>query len=148
MLIFGIWYMTNPKRSARLAEALLSNVAAFSVTAWRRHVSMNGTLLLSGVEAHTDDGGWGGRERVSASDAAVFGERDRVRFDWLSLLSGQLTATQLTAIQPTLFLVEDTGTEQWNYEKMPGNQREEAPRSSQKAGRGGDLPVIVLRTRW
>ena len=94
VLLFGAgWYVTNPKRISRLSESLLSKVLGGHVTVKSGRLSLSGTLLLSGVELRTAD-----PEPMPGGDVPIFSaEQIEARFDWVGLLSGQLTATQLVA---------------------------------------------------
>src|SRR5205814_1686815 len=140
LFLLSIWYVTNPKRISRLAETLLSNVLGGRVTVKSGHLSFSGTLLLSGVELQTDP--------VNGKSMPIFSaDQIEARFDWASLLSGQLKATQLTAIHPTLYLVEDRDTERWNYERYraPSSTEPSLPVPQVSTVKTPSLPVIVLR---
>ncbi len=143
LLIWGGWYITNPKRISRMSAALLSDVLGGPVTVGSARLSFSGTLLLTSVELRTAKG----PESLPLLEA----DQIEARFDWLSLLSGQLRATQLTAIRPKLFLIEDRVTGRWNYERLRAGSGESggsgpsgAPGAA-AAPRGIFLPVIVLR---
>src|ERR1035437_6541442 len=110
LLIFGVWYITNPQRIGRMSEVLLSNVLGGPVTVRSGHLSLSGTLLLSGVELGAGEG--------KATLPLLSADSIEASFDWLSLLSGQLRAPQLTAVRPTLYLIEDRATDRWNYERL------------------------------
>ena len=136
IILLGVWYVTNPKRISRMSAALLSNVFGGPVTVKSGHLSFSGTLQLSGVELRAGEG---------AESLPLFSaDQLEARFDWLSLLGGQLRATQLTAVRPTLSLIEDRATERWNYERL---RPAEKPATSQPAAgpRPMTLPVMILR---
>src|SRR5205085_1739033 len=91
LIVVGFWYITRPARISRLSETLLSRVLGGDVKVRTGRLSLAGTLLLSGVELTTPD-------RAPGGDVPLFSaENVEVRFDWLTLLSGQLSATQLVA---------------------------------------------------
>lgn len=140
LLIFGVWYLTNPQRIGRMSEVLLSNVLGGPVTVRSGHLSLSGTLLLSGVELGAGEG--------KATLPLFSADSIEARFDWLSLLSGQLRATQLTAVRPTLYLIEDRATDRWNYERLRTPRAAETQASGEApaaAARPAALPVIILR---
>ncbi|HVX86696.1 MAG TPA: hypothetical protein VH253_18075 [Phycisphaerae bacterium] len=139
-LIGGVWYITNPDRISRLSEALLSNVLGGKVTVASGHLSWSGTLVLQGVSLRTDDSGAGGH---GASMPVFAADQIEARFDWASLLEGRLRATQLTAVGPTLYLVEDQETGRWNYEDLRGAKNK--PEKPEAEKRPVALPVILLR---
>ena len=112
LLFAAAWYATRPARISRMAETLLSNVLGGNVSVASGHLSLAGTLLLSDVRVQTDPTSNGYPLPLFSADQI------EARFDWLSLLAGQLRATQLTAIRPTLYLVEDRQADHWNYEML------------------------------
>ena len=139
VLLTGGWWATSPRRVSHMAEVLLSNLLGGQVEVQSGRISISGTLLLSGVQLKTEKG----------SDPAltVFAADElELRFDWLSLLTGQLHATQVTAVHPSLILIEDRRTERWNYERLLSAQRDTGGVTA-RGGMGGRLalPVIVLR---
>ena len=138
-LIGGIWFVTNPQRISRMTQILLSNVLGADVEVKSGHLSFAGTLQLTGVEVKM---GRGNEPRTTLLAA----DQVEMRFDWLSLLVGQLKASQITAIRPRLNLVEDRATQRWNYERW---EREPGPNqpgeSAGVAALAGNLPVIILR---
>jgi hypothetical protein len=133
LLIGAGWYITNPARISRLSAALLSRVLGGNVTVRSGHLSASGTLLLSGVEVRA--------QNTPPSEPPIFtAAHIEARFDWFSLLSGQLSATQLVATTPVFRPIEDPSTGHWNYERLRPDFG--APAAGQT--RGLLLPVIVL----
>ncbi len=132
-MISGGWYVTRPERVSRLSQILLGNVLNGDVVVGQGRLSLEGTLQLSGVEL---------RKKLNGQSVRLFhADQVEMRFDWLSLLSGQLRATQLTAVRPTLYLVEDQQSGKWNFEsQMAGTKTQ--PSSSPIVS---SLPVIILR---
>ena len=141
LVVWGAWYVTNPARVGRLAEVLLTNVFGGPVTVSHARLSFSGTLLLSGVELRTSRG------------LPVFSADEiEARFDWVSLVAGRLSATQLVAVKPTLFLVEDPATGHWNYQQLRSEHAAEAGAgASVESHRVASpavapaLPVVILR---
>lgn len=134
LLIGGVWYVTHPKRISAMAQALLSNVLGGKVNIASGEVSWSGTLQLTGVTLSTGEG---------AQELPLFtADQVEVRFNWVSLLVGQLRATQITAMRPTLHLIENQATQRWNYQRLG---------TGGSGGQGGggaaplQLPVIMLR---
>jgi hypothetical protein len=134
LLLGGGWYLTNPTRVSRLSASLLSRVLGGNVTVRNGHLSLAGTLRLSGVEVRADG--------APPTEAPVFSAAQiEARFDWFSLLSGQLSATQLVATTPVFQPIEDPASGQWNYERL----RPDFGSTSSGSAKGVTLPVIVLR---
>ncbi len=137
LFIAGFWYLTNPARVSRLSEALLSRVLGGTVTVRSAHLSLSGTLILSGIEVRTDDPSPAGAVPIFTA------EQIEARFDWFSLLSGQLSATQLVATTPVFQPIEDRQTGQWNYERLRPGFSSGTPGSGPSKGLA--LPVVILR---
>lgn len=132
----GGWYVTRPERVSRLSQILLANVLNGDVQVGYARLSLEGTLQLSGVELKT---------KQSDQMVRLFrADQVEMRFDWLSLFSGQLRATQITAVRPTLYLVEDQQSGKWNFERSADFARTQ-PTSGQVPGIVTSLPVILLR---
>lgn len=156
LLLGGGWYVTNSSRVSRMSETLLSRVLGAKVSVRSGRVSFSGTLLLSGVEVRTADAGAAGSS--PAADLPIFtAEQLEVRFDWLSLLSGKLTATQLVATTPVFRPIEDPNTGHWNYERLGigAINTESGPAMTRPGGASGgagmNLPVVILkdaRVKW
>lgn len=140
IFIGGVWYLTNPARISRLSEVLLSRALGGNVSVQSGHLSWSGTLLLSGVEVRTAD-----PEPSPTAGLPIFSaEQIEARFDWFSLFTGQLSATQLVATKPVFRAVEDPVTGHWNYERLRAPSR--TPRDRQAGGNQGlSLPVVLLR---
>ncbi len=105
----GGWYLANPQRISQMAGLLLSRVLGGKVTIKSGKISLTGEIVLSGVRLRTR-GGHGPAAAIFSAD------RLAVRFNWLSLLTGRLRASQLTAIHPVVNLVDDRDTGRWNYQ--------------------------------
>ncbi len=113
-------------------------------------MSWSGTLLLSGVDVRTADA-----EPVPDGDIPIFSaEQIEARFDWFSLLSGQLSATQLVATRPVFRPIENPETGHWNYERLRppvvsrGSQSQSATEPTGAASPDAlpfSLPVVMLR---
>lgn len=140
LLLVGLWYVTNPKRISRLSEVLLSRVLGGNVKVQTGHLSLSGTLILQGIEVRTPESA----DATVESAVPIFtAEQIEARFDWLSLFSGQLNATQLVATTPVFGPIENRDTGHWNYELLrPGFGGSSSTPSSHK---GLSLPVVVLR---
>jgi hypothetical protein len=149
----GLVYVTRPARISALSETLLSKVLGGHVTVKHGRLSWSGTLLLSGVEVRTAD-----PEPTPGSELPIFSaEQIEARFDWLSLLSGQLSATQLVAKVPVFRPIENRETGHWNYERLrpaaggaKGPEKRE-PAAAAPARREIPLPVVIVqnaRVEW
>jgi hypothetical protein len=141
-LIGGVWYITNSKRICMMAEALLSAVLGGEAHVGDGHLSLAGTLELTDVHLKTPGPAGESLDLFSA-------EQVEMRFDWISLLTAQLRATQITAVKPTLYLIEDRATGRWNYERLqraPGPEGGGAEHAmGQPTALITSLPFIVLR---
>lgn len=132
----GGWYVTRPERVSRLSQILLANVLNGDVEVGEARLSLEGTLQLSGVELKTKQSGK--MVRLFRADQV------EMRFDWLSLLSGHLRATQITAVRPTLYLVEDQQSGKWNFESAADLSSTRST-GTQAPAIVANLPVILLR---
>ncbi len=72
LILAGGWYVTRPARISRMAEGLLGNLLGGRVTVGSGHLSLSGTLLLSGVRVETQE------EKGAAGVAGVY-RRSRLR---------------------------------------------------------------------
>jgi hypothetical protein len=140
LLLGGMWLVTNPQRLSRLSEVLLSRVLGGNVRVRTARLSLSGTLIFSGVEVRPADS-----EPTATSDIPIFAaEQIEARFDWFSLLTGQLSATQLVATTPVFRAIEEQDAGHWNYERLrPEGMGGNKPRSGGKPGLS--LPVVILR---
>lgn len=107
-VVGGVFYMTNPRRLAGMAQILLSDALDGHVTVKSAHLSLSGILQLSGVRLVTHVGKV--KTELFSADAV------RVHFKWLGLISGKLAASRIRAIHPVLNLVDDTDVGRWNYQ--------------------------------
>ena len=144
LLIAGVWYLLNPKRISALAEILLSHVLDGRVTVQTGHLSLAGTLRLSGVALHTGPG-------LGQTNTLFSADQVEVSFNWLGLLTGRLHASRIMAIKARANLINNLDLHHWNYEALLKN-RAAAAAQSQPAATGAAplphlrrLPVIVLR---
>lgn len=151
LMFGGMWYVTNPARISRLSETLLSRVVGGHVSVTHARLSWSGTLLLSGVEVRTAD-----PEPTPGSELPVFSaEQIEARFDWLSLFSGQLKATQLVATTPVFRPIENRETGHWNYERLrpavPATGKAPEKTGAPSGARTMPLPVVIIqdaRVEW
>ena len=145
------WYLANPRRISQMAGILLSRVLDGHVTVRTGRISLAGTIRLSGVRMRT---------RHGHGPAATIFSADKVdvRFNWLSLLSGRLRASQIIAVHPVLNLVDDRDTGRWNYQSFlhfhhtsPVNSAPAGTTSVVASAGVRHLPSIDLRSaviRW
>lgn len=144
LLISGVWYLLNPKRISALAEILLSHVLDGRVTVQTGHLSLAGTLRLSGVALHTGPG-------LGLANTLFSAKQVEVSFNWLGLVTGRLHASRIMAIKARANLVNNLDLHHWNYEALLKSRAATATQS-QPAGSGAaplphlrHLPVIILR---
>ncbi len=137
----ALCYITNSTRISRLSEGMLSKALGGHVTVKGGHLSLSGTLLLSGVEVRTSD-----PEPTPGADVPIFtAQQIEVRFDWISLLSGQLSATQLVATTPVFRPIEDRESGHWNYERLRPPAGSAAAIAVPSGAGSSPLPVVMVR---
>ena len=136
-IIGGVIYMTSSRRLAGMAQILLSNALDGRVTVKSARLSFSGVIQLSGVRLVTDIG----RAKTELFSADVV----RVHFNWLSLVSGRLSASHIRAVHPVLNLVEDMDNGRWNYENFLRHPRRSgrARPSSATAPSGPTAPTPI-----
>ena len=141
-MVGGAWYLTNPNRISAMAGIVLSHVLGGRVTVKTGHLSLAGTLSLAGVRLKT------------RGDEPVLFAADRVemQFNWLSLFTGRLLATRISALRPTLNLIENRKTGRWNYQSLlKSHPLSSGAAVSTVTALRPRLPTIVLRdarVRW
>ena len=143
LLIGTVWYLTNPKRLSAMSGLLLSHVLGSHVTVANARVSWNGTLWLTGVKLQTKFGKMPTTTLFSAHQIEV-------HFYWFGLFRGRLRASQIVASHPTLQLIDDRDTSQWNYEGFVRSAAIAHPNRNE-ADRLTRLPTIILHhaiVRW
>ncbi|MEI7766405.1 MAG: hypothetical protein WCJ97_03085 [Phycisphaerae bacterium] len=135
-VIVGGWSITRPERISRLAGLALTNLVGHPVQIKEASLTWSGTLQLRGVEILSELGQEPWNQLLHAQELTL-------RFDWFSLLTGQLKLTQITAIHPTVRLTEQTeGHRGELVGMMPANSTQTTP--SMGAGLT-QLPVVLLR---
>ena len=141
-MVGGAWYLTNPNRISAMAGIVLSHVLGGRVTVKTGHLSLAGTLSLAGVRL------------ITRGDEPVLFAADRVemQFNWLSLFTGRLLATRISALRPTLNLIENRKTGRWNYQSLlQSHPLSSGAAVSTVTTLRPRLPTIVLRdarVRW
>ncbi len=140
-IIAILFYLMSPKRLSRMASIVLSNVLDGDVSVQSAHLSLAGTLQLTGVTLRTHSGSGPGRVLFSAHQV-------QLGFNWLGLITGRLHALRLVAIAPTLNLVHNLDTDRWNYQNFI---QKKSANSTIAPGPIHSLPVILLQhasIRW
>jgi AsmA-like C-terminal region len=138
LTIFGYIYLTDAQRVRSMASAYLSELLGGEVTIVKANLSIFEGLRLDDVTLRVD--------KTNGPDSIVFHARTfLIKFHPTQLLTGQLAATQIVAIDPVVYLVEDPTTHRWNYQRM---WRGEGP-IGRKRMNGSQglvvLPQIILR---
>jgi AsmA-like C-terminal region len=141
-LVGGVWFMVSPSRMSTMAGILLSHVLGGDVTIASSHLSLDGTLQLTGVKLKTHAG-------TDPEDILFSADNLQVSFNWLGLLTGHLEATEIDADRPVLNLVQNVDNGHWNYEAFLANRRPGLPTGG--AYDQTELPTINLNNaevRW
>ena len=136
-VLYAGWFVTRPARLSQMASVLLSEVIGGQVEVDSANISYSGTLILNGVTLRTDKG-------TDPALTVFSAEQLEVRFDWMSLVTGHLEATQITAIRAALHLTEDHQSGAWNYERLFTRQHRDSGDKDAPA-KLPVFPVIVLR---
>ena len=140
-IISALFYLMSPKRLSRMASIVLSHVLDGHVSVTSAHLSLAGTLQLTGVTLRP--------HRGSGPDQVLFSAHQvQLGFNWLGLITGRLHAQRLVAIAPTLNLVHNLDTDRWNYQNLI--QQRPLP-SAAAPSPIHSLPVILLQhatIRW
>jgi len=131
-IIFCYCWVTDPNRVRRMAESYLTDLLGGEVRIGRANLSIFEGLRLDDVTLLVD-----GRNRP---DSRVFHARTfLIRYHAKNLLAGELSATQIIAIDPVVMLVENPSTGQWNYQRM-----RRGAALSRHSRNGESLPTMVL----
>ena len=140
-IIAALFYLMSPKRLSRMASIVLSHVLDGHVFVASAHLSLAGTLQLTGVTLRTHRGNGPGQILFSAHQV-------QLGFNWLGLITGRLHAQRLVAIDPTLNLVHNLDTDRWNYQNLIQARKSPSAATSNPIH---SLPVILLQhatIRW
>ena len=110
-LIFGYWFLTQPKRVRRMAESYLSEFLGGPVTVGRASLGIFDGLRLDDVEVRVDSS--------DRPDSVLFQARAfLLSYDPAALLEGKIRATRIVAIDPHARLVEDAARGTWNFQRL------------------------------
>src|SRR5580704_1478093 len=138
VIIFGYIYLTDAQRVRSMASAYLSDLLGGEVTIGKANLSIFEGLRLDDVTLRVD--------KSNRADSIIFHARTfLIRYHPTELLAGRLSATQIIAIDPTVYLTEDPQTHRWNYQRLwHGNG---PPKHKQPNGGLGAmvLPQVILR---
>ena len=138
LTIFGYIYLTDAERVRSMASAYLSDLLGGEVTIVKANLSIFEGLRLDDVTLRVDT--------TNGPDSIVFHARTfLIKFHPTQLLTGQLAATQIVAIYPVVYLVEDPSTHRWNYQRMWHGAGPIGRRRMNGSGGLVVLPQIILR---
>lgn len=138
--IGGYWYITDSNRLRGLAQTYLSKLLGEKVTVRRAYFSIFEGLRLEQVNVYLSESG-------EDEDARIFAARVlQVRPSPKTFLTGKLESTQITALDPTIFLCEDVDRGSWNFDRLlKGKVKTPKPDQRDKQDRGMSLPELRLR---
>jgi len=134
-LIGGYWYLTDSIRVKHMCETYLTRLIGGRVEVGHASLSIFEGLRLEKVRLLVDEG--------HEPDATLFEVGSvSLKYNPESILSGNLEATEIVAIDPVVWLCENVETGKWNYQRMILPQR---PATTQGPGKPMVLPQIKLR---
>jgi hypothetical protein len=135
-IILGYMWLTDARRVRGMAGSYLSELLGANVDIRRASLSIFEGLRLDDVTVTVDGG--------PRPDATVFHAQTLlIRYNPAELLAGKINATQIIAIDPTVFMVEDLENHKWNYQRLwHGTGR---PPTHQSDNKPTVLPQIILR---
>ncbi len=139
IIIFGYIYLTDAQRVRSMASAYLSDLLGGEVTIGKANLSIFEGLRLDDVTLSVD--------KSNKPDSIIFHARTfLIRYHPTELLAGRLSATQIIAIDPIVYLTENPETNRWNYQRL-WNGAGQPPRRPRPNGALGPmvLPQIILR---
>ncbi len=113
IIIGGYWVITDADRVRRMAESYLSQIVGGKVEVQRAELSLFEGLRLDGVKVSVRD------ER--RNDALVFTAQTLLmKCSLQDLINGKLDASQLVALNPNVWLCEDTSRRdrRWNFQRL------------------------------
>jgi hypothetical protein len=100
-VILTYWVLTDSRRVRAMAEDYLSKLTGGQVEVKSATLSIFEGLRLDGVVVRVDD-------PTKRPDSTLFkAETILIKYNPQSILSGRLEATQIVALDPQVFLVED-----------------------------------------
>ena len=146
IVVGGTFYMTRPKRLARLASQLISSLTGADVEISRATLSLAGQIELERLQLRLPADAPGLPADLPDSARRLF-EADRllIRYVPLALLSRQLEAKSLTLVNPTLYITEHVDEEAYNFQYLYVHREDEEPVDMPRAP---DLMVHNLRIQF
>lgn len=135
-LIGAYWYLTDTKRVRAMAQDYLSRFIGGHVEIGKATLSIFEGLRLDDVSIYVDDQK---REDSLLFSASTF----TLEYSPASILTGNIEATRIIAIDPRVRVSENVNERQWNYQRMRKTERE-VKKPSGKPSRL-ILPEVLLR---
>ncbi len=111
IIIFGYIYLTDAQRVRSMASSYLSDLLGGEVTIGKANLSIFEGLRLDDVTLRVDQKQSSRFDHLPRPDVSA-------SLSPAQLLAGRLAATQIVAIDPVVYLVEDPQTHRWNYQRM------------------------------
>src|SRR5271154_6621645 len=104
IIIFGYIYLTDAQRVRSMASSYLSELLGGEVTIGKANLTIFEGLRLDDVTLRVD--------KNNQADSIIFHARTfLIRYHPRDLLAGRLSATQIVAIDPIVYLVENPDTQ-------------------------------------
>lgn len=135
-LIGAYWYLTDSIRVRSMAQDYLSRLSGGHVEIGKATLSIFEGLRLDDVSIYVDE--------HKQEDSLLFSASTfTLEYSPTALLTGNIEATRIVAIDPRVRLSEDVNARQWNYQRMRKTQRDvKRPSAAQKQL---ILPEVLLR---
>jgi len=131
-VIFGYCWITDPNRVRAMSESYLANLLGGEVRIGRANLSIFEGLRLDDVTILVDNKG--------RPDSRVFHARTfLLHYRPKNLLAGELSVTQIIAIDPVAMLVENESTGQWNYQRL-----RRIAAMTRRSSTGESMPSLLL----
>jgi hypothetical protein len=163
-VIFTYGRLTDSERVRHMAEGYLSDLIGCRVKVGGATLSVFEGLRLDDVRVYVDDDptlsgasrdGDGStrpssttaRSPHAAPDAEVFSARTFViRYDYRSMLRGQLEATQIIAEKPHVLLTRDARRGSWNFRRIDPTRRARPGPTTTRPSMPHRVPELLLRS--
>ena len=138
IVICGYIWMTDAQRVRAMASAYLSDLLGGEVTIGKANLTIFEGLRLDDVTLCVD--------KSNRADSEIFHARTfLVRYHPTELLAGRLSATQIIAIDPVVYLTENPQTHRWNYQRLWNGAGPPHRPQSGSFYKPISLPQIILR---
>jgi len=138
IIICGYIWLTDAQRVRAMASAYLSDLLGGEVTIGKANLTIFEGLRLDDVTLCVD--------KSNRADSEIFHARTfLIRYQPTELLAGRLSATQIIAIDPVVYLTENPQTHRWNYQRLWNGAGPPHRAQTGSFSKPISLPQIILR---